>query len=88
LRCIPSAASTSSDRLTTSLETPDLYDSPWLVGLDEVARDQAFAIDQARLRAHVEAIDPLVDSWLRDGLLLAGAPLRELIDSIPAGRAT
>lgn len=43
-------------------------------------RCQAFDVDQARLRAYVAAGDPLVESWLRDGVLLAGEPLRSLID--------
>jgi predicted nucleotidyltransferase len=45
-------------------------------------RCQVFDIDRARLGGHVAARDPLVNSWLRDGVLLVGEPLRSLIDSL------
>ncbi|MBA3877784.1 MAG: hypothetical protein C0498_12835 [Anaerolinea sp.] len=45
-------------------------------------RCQAFAIDRARLAAHVAAGDPLVESWLHDGVLLTGEPLRALLDGL------
>ncbi len=48
-------------------------------------RCQAFALDSARLAAHVVADDPLVEGWLRDGILLAGEPLRTLVDGLSAG---
>jgi hypothetical protein len=45
-------------------------------------RCQAFDVDRARLGAHLAAGDPLVENWLRDGVLLAGEPLRSLIDGL------
>lgn len=45
-------------------------------------RCQAFDIDRARLGAHLAARDPLVENWLRDEVLLAGRPLRSLVDSL------
>lgn len=45
-------------------------------------RCQAFDIDRARLREHLAAHDPLVEDWLRDGVLLAGEPLRSIIDNL------
>jgi hypothetical protein len=46
-------------------------------------RCQALAIDRARLGQHVAAGDPLVGGWLRDEILLAGEPLRSLLDRLP-----
>ena len=43
-------------------------------------RCQVLAIDRRRLAEHVAAADPLVDGWLRDGILLAGDPLRTILD--------
>jgi hypothetical protein len=40
---------------------------------------QAFQVDRARLDEHVAAADPLVDAWIHDGVVLAGAPLNDLI---------
>ncbi|HEX2755892.1 MAG TPA: nucleotidyltransferase domain-containing protein, partial [Candidatus Limnocylindrales bacterium] len=45
-------------------------------------RCQAFDIGRARLREHLAAHDPLVENWLRDEVLLAGEPLRSLIDNL------
>lgn len=45
-------------------------------------RCQAFDVDRGRLGAHLAAGDPLVENWLRDGVLLAGEPLRSLIDGL------
>jgi len=51
-------------------------------------RCQAFDLDRTRLGEHLAAGDPLVESWLRDEILLAGEPLRTLIDSVAvAGRS-
>ena len=41
---------------------------------------QVFDMTLRRLREHLDARDPLVDAWLRDGIHLAGATLEELID--------
>ncbi len=43
---------------------------------------QTFEVDRARLLEHVAARDPLVDAWLRDGVELRGAPLRDLIGEL------
>lgn len=40
---------------------------------------QTFQVDRARLLEHVDARDPLVDAWLRDGIRLTGTPLADLI---------
>jgi hypothetical protein len=48
-------------------------------------RCQAFDLDRTRLGAHVAAGDPLVENWLRDEVLLAGEPLRSLIDGLATG---
>ena len=45
-------------------------------------RCQVMAIDRRRLAEHVAAADPLVDGWLRDEILLAGDPLRTILDGI------
>ena len=45
-------------------------------------RCQAFDIDRARLGEHLAAHDPLVENWLRDEVILAGEPLRSLIDNL------
>lgn len=39
---------------------------------------QLFEIDQARLREHIDASDPLVSAWLDEGVHLAARPLKEL----------
>lgn len=49
-------------------------------------RCQAFVIDRTRLAAHVASGDPLVESWLHDGVLLAGVQLRTLVDGLSAAR--
>jgi hypothetical protein len=46
-------------------------------------RCQILVIGGRRLAEHVTAGDPLVDGWLRDEILLAGEPLRTIIDGIP-----
>ena len=46
-------------------------------------RCQTFALDHARLAEYVEANDPLVRSWLRDGVLVAGDPLRDTLSGRP-----
>ncbi len=43
-------------------------------------RCQAFVIDPPRLAEHVRANDPLVRAWLEDGVLLAGRPIRRLVE--------
>lgn len=48
-------------------------------------RCQAFEIDPGRLSEHVAAGDPLVDGWLRDGVLLSGEPLRSVINGLGVG---
>jgi hypothetical protein len=47
-------------------------------------RCQAFALDRARLAAHIAADDPLVESWLHDAVPLAGESLRTLVDGVSA----
>jgi len=41
---------------------------------------QVFDITLRRLREHLDAQDPLVEAWLRDGVHLAGAKLADLVD--------
>jgi predicted nucleotidyltransferase len=43
-------------------------------------RCQTFVVDTSRLEEYVRAQDPLVRAWLDDGILLSGAPIRDLID--------
>ncbi len=45
-------------------------------------RCQVFDIDRSRLAEHVAARDPLVESWLRDEIVLAGESIRSLIDDM------
>lgn len=45
-------------------------------------RCQAFETTRDRLAEHVAARDPLLEAWLTEGMLLAGEPLRELIEQI------
>ena len=56
------------------------------VGVWTGNRCQAFALDRVRLAAHVAASDPLVESWLHDGVLLAGEDLRTLVNGLSAAR--
>jgi predicted nucleotidyltransferase len=49
---------------------------------------QVFDIDEARLREHLDARDPLVDAWLRDGIVVAGDPLKSLLVGLAAQRPT
>lgn len=42
-------------------------------------RCQAFDVDAARFAEHVEAGDPLVDAWRRDGIQLVGASIETLV---------
>ncbi|MGV9798679.1 nucleotidyltransferase domain-containing protein [Mycobacterium sp. NPDC003449] len=46
-------------------------------------RCHAFEIDRHRLGEHVEAKDPLVDSWLRDEIRLAGDDLHAVVRHLP-----
>lgn len=46
-------------------------------------RCQVMVVDPPRLADHVAAGDPLVDGWLTDGVLLAGAPLATILDRLP-----
>lgn len=43
-------------------------------------RCQTFVVDTSRLEEYVRAQDPLVRAWLDDGILLSGAPIRDLIE--------
>jgi predicted nucleotidyltransferase len=43
---------------------------------------QVFDIDLNRLHEHRSADDPLVDAWVREGIILAGAPLPEVLGRI------
>ncbi len=49
---------------------------------------QVFDIDEARLREHLDARDPLVDALLRDGIVVAGDPLKSLLIGLAAQRPT
>ena len=42
---------------------------------------QTFVVTPSRLAEHVRANDPLVRGWLDDEILLAGAPIAELIEA-------
>lgn len=48
-------------------------------------RCQAFVVTLTRLAEHVAAEDPLVEGWLRDGILLAGKALPDLIAPLRTG---
>ena len=43
-------------------------------------RCQTFVVDTSRLEEYVRAQDPLVRAWLEDGILLSGAPIRDLVE--------
>ena len=43
-------------------------------------RCQTFVVDTSRLEEYVRAQDPLVRAWLDDGILLSGAPIRDLVE--------
>ena len=44
-------------------------------------RCQTFVVDTSRLEEYVRAHDPLVRAWLEDGILLNGAPIRDLLEA-------
>jgi predicted nucleotidyltransferase len=44
-------------------------------------RCQTFIVDTSRLEEYVRAQDPLVRAWLEDGILLSGAPIRDLLEA-------
>jgi predicted nucleotidyltransferase len=61
---------------------------PWAEQVDRLRRHvgiwtgnrcHAFQVDRARLAEHVEAGDPLIDSWLSDAITLAGPDLRRTL---------
>jgi hypothetical protein len=63
-------------------------DSPWADQVDRLRRHvviwtgnrcHAFQVDRQRLAEHVEAGDPLVASWLHDGIPLTGNDLRNTL---------
>lgn len=41
---------------------------------------QVFSVTMDRLREHIQAQDPLVDAWLKDGVHLVGSKLDDLVD--------
>lgn len=45
-------------------------------------RCQVFETTRERLAEHAAARDPLLEAWLTEGVLLAGGPLRELVEAI------
>ncbi len=45
-------------------------------------RCQTFVVTPSRLAEHVRAGDPLVRAWLDDEVLLAGAPIAELVEAV------
>jgi predicted nucleotidyltransferase len=47
-------------------------------------RCHAFQVDRERLVEHVQANDPLIDSWLRDAITLAGPDLRHTLRHLSA----
>jgi len=60
-------------------------DSPWAEQVDRLRRKvfiwtgnrcHAFQVDRGRLAEHAQADDPLIHSWLRDAIPLAGPDLR------------
>jgi hypothetical protein len=60
-------------------------DPPWAEQVDRLRhcvvswtgnRCHAFQVDRQRLAEHMRANDPLIDSWLRDAITLAGPDLR------------
>ncbi len=68
-------------------------DPPWAEQVDRLRhhvaiwtgnRCQAFQLDRQRLAEHVQAQDPLIDSWLRDAIPLAGSQLRNTLLHLPA----
>lgn len=67
-------------------------DSPWEEQVEKLCHDvaawtgnrcQAFQLDSRRLAEHLQAQDPLIDSWLRDAITLAGADLRTTLRRLP-----
>jgi predicted nucleotidyltransferase len=67
-------------------------DSPWADQVDRLRhhvviwtgnRCQAFELDRRRLAEHVQAQDPLVDSFLSDSIHLAGTDLRITLQQLP-----
>jgi len=50
-------------------------------------RCQAFVVDRGRLSELLAARDPIVESWLRDEILVHGQSLQALIDDLVAARS-
>jgi predicted nucleotidyltransferase len=68
-------------------------ESPWAEQVDRLRhhvsiwtgnRCQAFQLDRQRLAEHVRANDPLIESWLRDAIPLAGSDLRNTVRHLAA----
>lgn len=68
-------------------------DSPWAEQVDRLRDDvsiwtgnrcHTFQVDRRRLAEHMRANDPLIDSWLRDAITIAGPDLRHTLRHLPA----
>ncbi|HCT77566.1 MAG TPA: hypothetical protein DGT23_13430 [Micromonosporaceae bacterium] len=86
-------AESDIDVLIISPEGVEEDESPWADQVDRLRGNvqawtgnhcQTFQIDLRRLAEHVQASDPLVSEWLRDGIALLGPDLRALIRKLPA----
>lgn len=87
------SARSDIDLLVVRPEGLDDANEPWERQIDQLRdgvatwtgnRCQVLSLDRVRLGAHVAAGDPLVASWLRDGILLVGEPLGPLVDEVRA----
>lgn len=87
-------AESDIDLLIVRPDTVSEGDEAWQAQIDALRdrvvawtgnRCQTLDVDRVRLRAHVAARDPLVENWLRDEILLAGEPIRSLIDGLATG---
>lgn len=84
-------ATSDIDLLLIRPDTVAEADEAWEAQLDALRdhvfswtgnRCQAFEMDRKRLRAYLQAQDPIVENWLRDEILLAGVSLRTVIDGL------
>jgi hypothetical protein len=67
-------------------------EGPWADQVDQLRhhvsiwtgnRCHVFQLDRQRLAEHVQAKDPLIESWLRDAIPLAGSHLRNTLRHLP-----
>jgi predicted nucleotidyltransferase len=89
-------ASSDIDLLVVALDDVGDGDA-WQDQVDELRDDvrhwtgnrcQVMALDRRRLADHVAAADRIVGEWLADGVLLVGAPLRDILDRLPVAPAS